>query len=82
MPFTRTEISRKSCIPSSVSLLNSLEDDIRSSSNLSSFKENIKIRSNSFKVPSFYLQGDRWLSVQHARMRNNFSILNHDLFNN
>ena len=83
IPFTRTEISRKSCIPSSVALWNSLEDDIRSSSNLSGFKENIKkLRPNSFKVPSFYLQGDRWSSVQHARMRNNCSILNHDLFNN
>ena len=41
IPFTRTEISRKSCIPSSVSLWNSLEDDIRSSSNLSGFKRNI-----------------------------------------
>ena len=37
IPFTRTEISRKSYIPSSVSLWNSLEDDIRSSSNLSGF---------------------------------------------
>ena len=82
IPFTRTEISRKSSIPSSVALWNSLEDDIRSS-NLSGFKENIKkLRPNSFKVPSFYLQGDRCSSVQHARMRNNCSILNHDLFNN
>ena len=51
IPFTRTEISRKSCIPSSVALWNSLEDDIRSSSNLAGFKENIKkLRPNSFKV--------------------------------
>ena len=42
IPFTRTEISRKSCIPSFVSLWHSLEDDIRSSSSLSGFKENIK----------------------------------------
>ena len=76
IPFTRTEISRKSCIPSFVSLWHSLEDDIRSSSSLSGFKENIKkkLRPNSFNVLSLYLQGDRWLSVQHARMRNNCSI--------
>ena len=42
IPFTRTEISRKSCFPSSFALWNSLEDDIRSSSNLSGFKENIR----------------------------------------
>ena len=42
IPFTHTEISRKSCIPSSVSLWNSLEDDICSSSNFSGFTENIK----------------------------------------
>ena len=42
IPFTGTEISRNSCLPSSVSLWNSLGDDIRSSFSLSGFKENIK----------------------------------------
>ena len=42
IPFTRTKISRKSCIPSSISLWNSLEEDIHSSSSLSGFRENIK----------------------------------------
>ena len=34
------------------------------------------------KVPSFYLTGDRYLSVLHARIRNKCSNLNNDLFNN
>ena len=42
VPFTRTEISPKSCIPSSISLWNSLDEEIRSSSSLSSFKSKLK----------------------------------------
>ena len=34
------------------------------------------------KVPSFYLTGDRYLSVLHAKIRNKCSNLNNDLFNN
>ena len=39
VPFTRTEISRKSCIPSSISLWNSFDEEIRTSSSLSCFKK-------------------------------------------
>ncbi|MCG7883227.1 MAG: reverse transcriptase family protein [Candidatus Thiodiazotropha endolucinida] len=84
VPFTRTEISRKSCIPSSASLWNSLEEDVRSASSLSQFKSRLKhLRPNSNdKVPSFYLTGDRYNSVMHARIRNKCSNLKNDLFNN
>ena len=69
---TRTEISRKSCIPSSVSLWNSLDNDIRTAHSLSSFKSSIKCqRPNNSKVPPYFLSGDRYLSVQHAGIRNN-----------
>ena len=37
IPYNRTEISRKSCIPSSVSLWNSLDSNIRSSNSTSHF---------------------------------------------
>ena len=83
IPPTRTEISRKSCIPSSVSLWNSLDNDIRSANSLSSFKSSIKrLRLNNTKVPSYFLSGDRYLSVQHARIRNNCSNLKCDLYAN
>ena len=83
VPYARTEISRKSCIPSSLSLWNSLDSDIRSSNCTSHFKSNLKrLRPAITKVPSFYLTGDRYLSVLHARIRNKCSNLNNDLFNN
>ena len=83
VPYARTEISRKSCIPSSLSLWNSLETNIRSSNCTSHFKSNLKrLRSAITKVPSFYLTGDIYLSVLHARIRNKCSNLNNDLFNN
>ena len=80
-PITRTEISRKSCIPSSVSLWNSLDNDIRTADSLSSFKSSIKCQNqNNSKVPPYFLRGDRYLSVQHARIRNNCSNLISDLY--
>ena len=80
-PTTRTEISRKSCIPSSVSLWNLLDNDIRTADSLSSFKSSIKSqRPNNSKVPPYFLSGDRYLSVQHARIRNNCSNLKSDLY--
>ena len=82
-PYARTEISRKSCIPSSLSLWNSLDSYIRSSNCTSHFKSNLKrLRPAISKVPSFYLTGDRYLSVLHARIRNKCSNLNNDLLNN
>ena len=83
VPYARTEISRKSCIPSFLSLWNSLDSDIRSSNRTSHFKSNLKrLRPAITKVPSFYLTGDRYLSVLYARIRNKCSNLNNDLFNN
>ena len=80
-PTTRTEISRKSCIPSSVTLWNSLDNDIRTADSLSSFKSSIKSqRLNNSKGPLYFLSGNRYLSVQHARIRNKCSNLKSDLY--
>lgn len=58
VPFTRIEISRKSCIPSSISLWNSLDEDIRSSSSLPCFKNKIKnLRTDCINVPQFFYVG-------------------------
>ena len=79
VPYTRTEISRKSCIPSSVSLWNSLDSDNRYSNCTSHYKSNLKrLCPANTKATSFYHTGDRYLSVLHARIRNKCSDLNND----
>ena len=82
-PFTRTEISRNSCIPSSISLWNSLDKEIRACSSLSCFKNKIKnLHTDCNNIPHFFLCGERYWSVLQARIRNNCSNLNHDLYIN
>ena len=83
IPFTRTETSQKSRIPSSVRLWNSLDENTRNSSSLSCFKNNLRsLRTDGNQVPQHYLYGDRYWSVLHARIRNSCSNLNNDLYNN
>jgi hypothetical protein len=48
---------------------------------LKSFRNKIKQSPNE-KAPAYYLSGNRYLSVMHARLRNNCSNLNGDLHNN
>ena len=38
VPYTRTSVSQKSCIPSFIRLSNSLSDDLKDLSSLSTFK--------------------------------------------
>ena len=81
--YTRTEISRKSCIPSSVSGWNNLNNNIRESDSYVSFRSTLKneVLGNA-QVPSYFMKGQRRLSVLHARLRNNCSDLKSDLFQN
>ena len=79
VPFNRTETARKSCIPSSITLWNSLDAELRNSSSVASFKHQLKDRQNNSKFQSYYLSGNRFLSVLHARLRNNCSNLSSDL---
>ena len=58
VPYARTEISRKSCIPSSLSLWNSLDSDIRSSNCTSHFKSNLKRLRPA--ISGSKIQGDFW----------------------
>lgn len=82
-PYTRTEIFRRSCIPSSVSLWNTLDESVRIADTVNSFKNKTKsIFSNSQVVPPHYIKGDRKLSILHARIRNNCSNLKYDLYQN
>ena len=82
IPFSRTETARKSCIPSSITLWNSLGAELRNSSSVASFKHQLKNLQNNSKVPSYYLSGNIFLSVLHARLKNNCSNLSCDLFRN
>ena len=78
----RLQIYSTSVIPSSVKIWNELDQDIRESDSLSTFKFKLKKIYKAHAVPSFFLEGDRFLQVQHARLRNKCSNLNADLFNN
>ena len=79
---TRTTISQKSCIPSSVYFLNNLNENLKNDDSFSTFKKSISSRFPLPPVPSYYLGGNRFLSVMHARIRNKCSGLNSDLFHN
>ena len=70
------------CIPSSISLWNNLEQEIRSSSIYSSFKSKLSDKNKQVKISNIYCIGNRYISVLHARLRNNCSHLNEDLYIN
>lgn len=78
----RTEIFAQSFIPSSVNLWNNLPPDIKSIQSLSLFKLRVLQTFSVSKVPKYYSVGDRYMSILHARLRNNCSDLNYDLFCN
>ena len=82
VPLCRTEISRKSCIPSSISAWNSLDIELRNSPSLAHFKYQLKKLQNNSSVPTYYRTGSRYFSVLHARIRNNCSNLLSDLYIN
>ena len=83
VPFARTEIFKKSCIPSAITLWNSADNSLKDPNTLHSIKYQMKKPfAINYKVPSYYASGNRRLSVLHARIRNNCSNLNLDLFNN
>ena len=83
VPINRTEIFRESCIPSSTSLWNSLDNNFKEIPSFEGFKKQLKdIYLNATKVPSYYTYGNRILAIWHARLRNQCSSLNFDLYNN
>ena len=64
-PFTRTEISHRFCIPSSIALRNHLEESSRPVDSVKGFKTHIKNSSYTYIVP-YYFTEDRYLTVLHA----------------
>ena len=74
--YTRTDISHKSCIPSSISYWNNLQTDIREAKTYASFHQRLKpIIRDSIKVPIYFVKGNRKLSILHDRIHNNCSDL-------
>lgn len=59
-----------------------LDPEIKDSPSLSIFKYRLKEKFKPQLVPSFFIEGDRFYFVHHARIRNKCSNLNADLFNN
>ena len=83
VPINRTEIFRKSCIPSSTNLWKSLDNNLKEIHSFEGFKKNLKdIYLNATKVLSYYTCGNRILAIWHSRLRNHCSSLNFDLYNN
>ena len=80
---TRTEISRRSCIPSSVFYWNGIQPAIRELDTFLSFRHTLKDTVLAdCQVPSFFVKGERKSSIIHTRIRNNCSDLKFDLFQN
>ena len=69
----------KSCIPSSIRLWNSLDDDFKNLSTLQTIKKHITSNLNKSCVPPYFSIGNRYKSVFHAQLRNRCSNLNNDL---
>ena len=79
----RTQIFANSFIPYCLSSWNSLPEDLRQAQSIAIFKRSLM--SNYFKVeltPLQYLEGNRKLSLLHARLRNGCSDLSFDKFLN
>ena len=77
-PRSRLRMSLTSFIPSTVSLWNNLDLNVRNSPNISCFKSRIKEKT--VKSPEYYGEGSRKLSILHARLRHQCSSLNSDLY--
>jgi hypothetical protein len=82
IPYNRTLISQQSCIPSSINAWNNLDTETRTSSTLGSFKSSLRKTFSKQNPPAHFYIGNRYLQILHARLRNNCSNLNYDLYNN
>ena len=71
----------KSCIPSAIHEWNNLQAPLRECDSYNAFCTMLKMQAYN-KIPSYFLDGKRKLSVFHARLGNFCSNLNQDLFDN
>ena len=62
---------------------NTLDEGLKNQPTISSFKNHLQITTfPKLQVPSYFASENQYLSVLHARIRNNCSNLNNDLFIN
>ena len=80
IPNNRLQTSNLSFIPSTVRLWNDLDNTIKTSPTFNTFKYNLRKNDERFKVPNFYLVGDRKSNILLTRLRHKCSTLNDDLF--
>ena len=68
VPYNWTSISQKSCSPSSIRLWNSLADDLKDSSSLSTFKKNISLQTLTYHefLPIILWEKDIALLYMHS----------------
>lgn len=74
-----TESFRNSTLPSAISIWNNLDNDVKKTNNISTFKRKIKAKYKRKSNP-LYLLGKRKYQIIMAQMRLNFSDLNSHLF--
>ena len=77
-PRSRLRMSLTSFIPSTVSLWNNLDLNVRNSPNISCLKS--RINDKTVKSLEYYGEESRKLSILHARLRHQCSSLNSDLY--
>ena len=75
--LTRTQLYYKSFLPSCIREWNEIPLNIRNSTSLSSFKQ--QLNKNNNKVPAYYSSGNRLLQTHHTRLRTKCSSLNQHL---
>ena len=75
--LTRTQLYYNSFLPSCIRGWNEIPLNIRNSTSLSSFKQ--QLNNNNIKVPVYYSSGNRLLQIHHTRLRTNCSSLNQHL---
>ena len=68
---SRTGVFRRSCLPSAVSLWNKLSPNIKQCESFTTFQHQLKLPLfGTRKVSEYFLIGNRFLSVMHARIQN------------
>ncbi len=83
LPMHDSKFIKTSFIPSTVQHWNDLDTTLKNIDNFKQFKTACARQFyTKYTIPPYYMEGDRFSSVMHARLRTNCSNLNSDLCNN
>ncbi len=76
IPHSRLETYKRSFLPSAVRLWNDTANEIRTNDSVKKFKTSL-VNSifHQYNIPVYYIEGERYPSVMHARLRNYCSNL-------